>query len=80
MDNSVGLKYDREIEGVIKLQIDNNNNATVSGADFETTTVKLKNDEEAQQMIAEFEDSSGDSMHEDDAIFSKYPELHQFRP
>lgn len=81
MDNTTGLKYDKELEGTIKLQIDNKNNATVSGTDFPTpVVVKLESDEEAQKMIAEFEDDTGDSMHEEDAIFSKYPELHQFRP
>lgn len=42
--------------------------------------VRLASQDEANKALEELEDESGDSMHDEGAIFSKYPELHKFRP
>lgn len=73
--------YSNEIGGVVKLEIDIQNKATYTEIDNEkTVTVQLASDEEAKQMIAEFEDIDGDLMYQENAIFWKYKELQQFRP
>lgn len=62
-----------------KLEISLTNLATVKSDDMEAT-VQLLDDEEAQKMIAEFEDPEGELMYEEGAIFSKYEQLKDFRP
>lgn len=74
-------KYNKEIEGTIKLVITDTNLATITGVDIaEPVTVQLENDSEAEKMILEFEDESGDSMHNKGSIYGKYEQLHDFRP
>lgn len=75
------MTYNRTIDGIFSLSITDDNKASVSGdTDQKPVTVQLANEEEAKQMIAEFEDEGGELMNEDGSIFGKYPELHQFRP
>lgn len=45
-----------------------------------TVRVKLESQDEANKAIEELNDETGDTMHENGAIFSKYSELHKFRP
>lgn len=77
---ALGLRHDVTIEGVGKLQITTENVATIEMVDFDRVSLQLASNEEADQMVNEFKDDTGESMYMADSIFGKYPELHQFRP
>ena len=72
-------KYSNKID-TFALSITEDNKATVSMDEIGPVTVQLEGDHEVQQIIAEFEDSEGELMYDEDSIFGKYPELHPFRP
>lgn len=74
------MKYSRVIGEIFSLEITEANFAIVQMNDDAFTVVQLESDEEAFKMIAEFEDESGDAMGTEGAIFTKYADLHQFRP
>lgn len=75
------MKYDKNIDGVFGLKITDNNFATVTGdVDQPVVEVQLANNEEADKMIAEFEDPDGELIQMEDSIFHKYPELAPFIP
>lgn len=75
------LKYNRTIDDFFSLSITQDNIATMSSeADEQPTIIQLASDEESQQLIKEFEDADGEECHKPDAIMSKYPEFHKFRP
>ena len=73
------LKFEKTIDGIFSLSIDENNKATISMDEIGPVIVQLENEEEVQKMIAEFEDPEGELMYAEDSVFGKYPELHQFR-
>jgi hypothetical protein len=76
-------KYEKTIDDVVRLVITDTNAATVTDLEADpdySVTVQLADDEEAKLMISEFEDSSGDMMHNENSIFGRYTELHRFRP
>lgn len=77
---ALGLRHDVTIEGVGKLQITTENVATIEYEDFDRVSLQLASNEEADQMVREFKDDSGESMYAAGSIFGKYEALHQFRP
>ena len=76
----MSTKYHKVIDDICELEITEDNFATISADDLSPVTVQLASDAEATQMIREFEDTDGDIMWDEGAIFGKYPELHKFRP
>lgn len=78
------MKYDKTIEDVVRMQIDDDNIVTLTalepdGTAWDTATQQIE-ESEVKKIIEEYEDPSGDSMFGPESVFEKYPALHGFRP
>jgi hypothetical protein len=74
------MYYNKTLGDITSLTISDTYKATCNMDELPEVSVQLADKLEADKMIMEFEDDSGDSMHAADAIYNKYPELHIFRP
>lgn len=76
----MNLPFNKEYpEFLGSISIDINLEAKVVMDDM-SATVQLDNIGEAIDLVKEFEDTDGTLCYNDNAVMSKYPELHQFRP
>lgn len=74
------MRYQRNIDGVFGLTITDDLKATVTGDEQPEVTVQLKDEEQAKNMIVEFEDDTGELMQVEGSVFGSFPELASYIP